>query len=60
MPMMQIDCFNTQYLHLIRMIFALFYGGKETSQELTQIYSQRKGADSLGGFEFERARKTNK
>ena len=36
-----------------------FVYGKKTSQKFTQIYSQRKGADSPGSFRFERARETN-
>ncbi len=33
--------------------------GKETSQEFTKIYSQRKSEDSSGGFGFEKTRRIN-
>jgi len=33
---------------------------KEITQEYQKIYSQGKGEDSPGGFEFERTRKINK
>lgn len=59
MPMMQINCFGSQHLHLIRMIFALFYGEKENAKIDKKIHQIGEGSDSAGSFRFERAGRIN-
>ncbi len=46
--------------HIIKLSDYFFdYDKEKTTQEFKEIYSQRKGQDSPGGFGFERTGKIN-